>query len=91
MKLSIEQHSELSEMARHFYKIEEIAGQMGIEVDSLAERCNLNIQSIEQDRNPNLHALSSNRRHLFRQNILNRNDDHSSIVNLTVIINEDRF
>ena len=91
MKLSLEQHAELGEMARHFVKIEAIAGQMGIDVDSLAEKCNLNIQSIEQDRNPNLHALSSNRRHLFTQNIMNRNDEHSSIVNLAVIVNEDRF
>lgn len=91
MKLSLEQHSELSEMTRHFGKIEEIAVQMGIEVDSLAEKCNMNIHAIESDRNPNLHALTSNRQHIFKQNNLNRNKHRSSIVNLSVIINEDRF
>lgn len=91
MKLSFEQHSELREMARHFCKIEEIARQMGIEVDSLAERCNMNIHAIELDRNPNLHALASNRQHVFRRNTMNKNIDRSSILNLAVIVNEDRF
>ncbi len=91
MKLSLEQHSELREMARHFEKIEEIAGQMGIEVDCLDERFNLNTHSIRHDRNPNLHALASNRQHVFRQNTMNKNTDRSSILNLAVIVNEDRF
>ena len=91
MKLSLEQHSELIEMTRHFGKIEEIACQMGIEVDSLAEKCNMNIHAIESDRNPNLHALTSNRQLIFRQSTLNRNTHRSSIVNLAVIVNEDRF
>jgi hypothetical protein len=91
MKLSLEQYSELCEMARHFGKIEEIAGQMGIEVDSLADGCNMNIYHIEPKRNLNLHALTSNRKHIFRNNIINGNTERSSIVNLAVIVNEDRF
>lgn len=88
MKLSREQNSGLTEMTRQFDKIEAIAEELGIEVDSLAESCNPNILLSDQEPKTCMYALTANRRQIFRQSLINRNTDHTSIVNLAVIVNE---
>lgn len=91
MKLSREQHSDLNELAMQFGKIEVIAEELGIEVDSLAENGQANVTPPDVNLKPVLHALTSGRRQILLKAYQQKNAPASSIVNLSVMVNEDRF
>jgi hypothetical protein len=90
MKLSAEQHAELSKMARYFGKIEELAECMGVEVDTLVEEFKQNKTAVYTNLKENLLGIAARRQQIFR-NHAGKDAEQPSIVNLTVIVNEDRF
>ena len=90
MKLSTVQRAELKMMSRYFASIEKIADRMGIEVDALFEEFmhhGLTYGSLKQ----NLLAVASNRREIFSRHGNRLRNSETSIVNLAVLVNEDRF
>lgn len=89
MELSMEQHAELSKMASYFFRIEQIADRMGIEVDTLIEELRQTNQSVYTSLKKNLLAMAEKRQHALRRN--DKGTGNASIINLSVIVNEDRF
>ena len=85
MKLSFEQHNGLGKIARYFEEIEFIAEQMSASEDlhDVSSR-NMRIEAKHHQSD-----LSSKRQQVFRQ--FHEKDPKSSIVNLNVIINKERF
>jgi len=88
MKLSFEQHNGLGKIARYFEKIETIADNMSGNEDILEEAFRKNRMEVHSGLNQNL-KLAAKRQQVFRQ--FHDTNSKSSIVNLNVIINEDRF
>ena len=87
MKLSADQHAELGKMSRYFNHIEEIADKLGVEIDVLSGEQELHPANLK-----NLHPeISVVRRNFFNRYIQNGRSERVSIVNLHVIVNEDRF
>ncbi|CAN5589178.1 hypothetical protein BH11BAC1_BH11BAC1_07990 [soil metagenome] len=91
MKLSMEQHAQLDKMAGYFDKIEEIAERMGVEVDALVEEIKQNNSAVYLNLKQNLLGNATNRQQIFNRYYKSGNTGHASIVNLNVIVNEDRF
>ena len=89
MKLSFEQHNGLGKIARYFEKIECIAEAMSAGEDLPEESFRKN--KMEVHNTPEQHQLeiSSKRRQVFRQ--FEDGKLKSSIVNLNIFINEERF
>ena len=90
MKLSFEQRAVLNEVARHFIKIEEIAFNMGIELDSLFEKCNAKFHPVDEFPLPRLATFTNSRRRIFLQDCLLKTRS-AFIVNLDVMVNENQF
>ncbi len=91
MKLSSEQHEELSKMTEHFSRIEDLAERMGVEVDTLAEDFNKNNSDLYANFKKNLLAIASKRQQIFRMSNSLRNSSETPTVNFSVIVNEERF
>jgi hypothetical protein len=89
MKLSMEQHDELLKMAHCFDRIEELANHLGVEVDELSEELSQSNNSVMTFKK-NLQAIAAKRRQIFTKSSNERNAE-TSIVNLSVLVNEDRF
>ena len=89
MKLSFEHHNGLGKIARYFEKIEPIAENMDASEGALEEVFRNNKMEVHSGLKPDQMKVSARRQEVFRQ-FQNKNSK-SSIVNLNVIINEDRF
>jgi hypothetical protein len=89
MKLSLEQYKGLGKISRYFERIESIAEHMSAAEDILEEAFRKNKMEVHPSVKQNQLDITSRRRQVFRQ--FHEKDPKSSIVNLNVIINEDRF
>jgi len=89
MKLSLEQYNGLGKIARYFDRIESIAEHMSAGEDILEESFRKNKMEVHSGLKQNQLDITSRRQQVFRQ--FHEKSPRSSIVNLNVIINEDRF
>jgi hypothetical protein len=89
MKLSHEQHNGLGKIAKYFEKIESIAGHMSGGEDLLEESFRKNRMEVHSGLKKHQMDISAKRQQVFRQ--FHEWNPKPSIVNLNVIINEDRF
>ena len=90
MKLSLHQLAELRRLARYFESIREGAEQMGVEVDTLLDE--IRHQGLTYGGAPkNLLAVASSRSAAFKRHAKNSETCDTSIINLSVLVNEDRF
>ncbi len=88
MKLSFEQHNGLGKIARYFEKIESIAENMSASEDLLEEAFRKNRMEVHCGLKQHQLNVSAKRQQVFRQF---HENPKPTIVNLNVIINEDRF
>jgi hypothetical protein len=91
MKLSVEQSAGLTEVARYFDRIEEIAERMEVELDSLNEGFKSDSHAVYSNLKQHLPAIAAKRQQVLRHNEKGRYPEQTSIVNLAVIVNKDRF
>ena len=89
MKLSMEQHNGLGKIARYFERIEYIAEDMSASEDILEEAFRKNRMEVHSGIKKHQMEISAKRQQVFRQ--FHERNPKASIVNLNVIINEDRF
>ena len=89
MKLSFEQHSGLGKIAKYFEKIEYIAEDMSDGEDILEESFRRNRMEVHSGMKQHQLEISVKRQQVFRK--FHERKPKPSIVNLNVIINEDRF
>ena len=91
MKLSLEEHSALSKMARYFETVEELAERTGLEASALAEEFLVSRQAVNALAKKNSLVVAASRKQHFieYENFIGRQKD--SIINLSVIVNEERF
>ena len=89
MKLSFEQHNGLGKIARYYEKIEPIAENMDDSESVLEEVLRKNMMEVHCSLRQNQMKISDRRQEVFRR--FQDRESNSSIVNLNVIINEDRF
>ena len=89
MKLSLEQHSSLGKIARYFEKIEYIAENLSAGEDIPEESFRNNKTQVHCGLKLGQMEISAKRQQVFRQ--FHERNPKSSIVNLNIIINEDRF
>ncbi len=90
MKLSKKQHTDLSELARHFDKIEELAERMGVEIDTLSAGSEIQNNSVLHDRKRKL-TIASQRSSIFKESNSENISEPENRIRLTAIVNEDRF
>jgi hypothetical protein len=89
MKLSLQQHNNLGKIARYFEKIECIAENFSGNEDILEDSFRKNKLQVHCDLKQSQMEISAKRQQVFRR--FHDGNAKSSIVNLNVIINEDRF
>lgn len=89
MKLSLEQHCGLGKIARYFEKIESLAENMVASESILEESFRRNKMEVHCGLKQNQMKISTRRQKIFQE--FQDRDSKSSIINLNVIINEDRF
>lgn len=89
MKLSLEQHNGLGKIARYFEKIEYIAEHLTSGEDILEESFRKNKMQVHIGLKQSQMEISEKRQQVFRK--FHERNQKSSIINLNIIINEDRF
>jgi hypothetical protein len=89
MKLSPEQYKGLGKISRYFEEIESIAEHMSASEDILEEAFRTNKMEVHNRLKPNQFEIAASRQQVFRR--FHQENPQSSIVNLNVIINENRF
>jgi len=91
MKLSKEQLAQLDMMTGYFNKIEKIAERMGVEVDGLVDEFKQHNSTVYFNLKQNLLAIANKRQQIFKHGFSGDHAGQTSIVNLHVIVNEERF
>jgi len=89
MKLPLEQQNGLGKIARYFEKIECIAENMSGSEDILEESFRKNKMEVHSGLKQSQQLISGKRQQVFRKHYEGKRE--SSIVNLNVIINENRY